>query len=156
MGSLQDLGADQFEVVEMLLEQLEVLLEVEEAHVHQVNQILFVFLIVLLLVHCGQVSDFLHLGWVDCRDFEVDLLFFVNDFLNHGAAFSWLVLNLIVVERVNEGLAFLLKEHILVGWLWCSLELLSWNFGFDHWAWSANLWKLHLIFVDISLDFEVV
>ena len=156
MGSLQDLGADQFEVVEMLLEQLEVLLEVEEAHVHQVKHVRLVFLIELLLLHCGQVSDFLHLSWVDCGNFEVALLFFVNDFLNQGAAFSWLAINLIVVERFNESLAFLLKEHILVGWLWCSLELLVWNFGFDHWAWSTNFWKLDLILVDISLDFEVV
>lgn len=140
----------------MLLEHLDVLLEVEEAHVHQVKQILFVFLIVLLLVHCGQVSNFLHLRFRDCRNFQVDLLFFVNDFLNQGAAFSWLVINLIVFKRFNEGLAFLLKEHILVGWLWCSLKLIFWNFRFDHWAILPNLWKLLIIFVDISLDFEVV
>jgi len=81
----------------MLLEQLKVLLEVEETHVHQVNQILSVFLIVLLLLHGGQVSDFLHRSLVNFGNFKIN---FVDDFLDQSATLSWLV-DLVVVERLN-------------------------------------------------------
>lgn len=67
----------------MLLEQLKVLFEIKETHVHQVNQIFSVLLIVLFLFHGGQVSNFLNGGLVKFRKLEIDLLInFVNHFFN--------------------------------------------------------------------------
>jgi hypothetical protein len=43
----------------MLLKQLEVLLEVKEAHIHHVDQVFSVGLVELFLLHVLQVEDFL-------------------------------------------------------------------------------------------------
>lgn len=53
------MGHNQCKVVEMLLEQLKVLLEVEEAHVHHADQVLSVVRVKLSLLHILQVEDLL-------------------------------------------------------------------------------------------------
>jgi len=60
-----DLGADEFEIVEISLKELEVLLEVHESHVHQVDKILLVFWTVFLRIHHGHVGDLLKFNVVN-------------------------------------------------------------------------------------------
>lgn len=127
----------------MLLKQLEVLLEVKEAHIHHVDQILSIVWVELLLLHFCQVKDLLLCNQVNFR--ELDVLFGASVFV----LLSWLLVA-VVVEGFNECLAFLLEEDLLVGWLRCSLKLLLWSFRFDHWT------GLGLILVNIGFNLEVI
>ena len=157
-SSLQNLLADQFEVIEVFLKQLKILLEIVKAHVHQVFQVRSVFLIVFSLIQGGQISNFLHVIWIDLRSFEIWLVinFLVNDVIYQCTALMIRWLARVIIKFIKKSFAFLLEAFVIFTWLLgvklFKLNWIRWLTHWDHFILMFLLICLNLGRLDIWLN----
>lgn len=105
----------------MLLEEGDVLVEVHESHVHQVDEVVLEFRVVLLGLHHSHVVDLHELGGVKvCRLANTGVLVFIDE----RALLFWTI-----VQRFIDLNVF--NENIGVSWCFSDLNGLSWFISHD-------------------------